>query len=929
MQKRLSSLASIKYLVILSVSIVVALMCWGLFMRAANPKFSSALASELDLPLAPDEVWVDDDYNSGTAGWGVTHFATVQGGVNAVAEGGSVHVQAGSYTENVYISKTLKLLGVGASSTVIDAVGGGRPITIDRADNTVVSGFTINGYGDWFDVAMRVNDSDGVIVRNNNMDSGGGISLVNSNYCIVEQNTLGGHGSIHLTRSWNNMIKDNQLNVLYPGQIWLLRDSQNNSVINNTVIGNPEDASCTGIRISHSSNNFITNNTTQGFRVHMLVVYSDDMIIANNAISGNRGSDRETGGGVVMYHSNNNTVTNNSISDTIDSAIVLFGASSDNKIQGNSIASSERGIEVYYHSNDNLVVNNQISSSGSGIILRDTDGNLIYHNNLINNSRQAYDDGDNEWSMNGQGNYWSDYSGVDGDGDGIGDSPYFIASKGVDFYPAVTKLLINPAEVPELEPVPFVESEYPGSLYIDGFETWQNQTIGLTRTVHIGSGGHLILDHVTLIDQSKGNSSWFPIAIEVQPGGTLEIFDSELIGQGTSIQSYGSLKVENSVLYSFGDWDANAAINLNQGNAVIRDSVIEDSFAGILFNSGSSNNTLSGNRISEVMTGLRSCCELSTGNVIENNEISKVINEAIFTNGMANSSIINNMFKQVNDQAFLLMGCAPGCASTGNQIYGNSFEDYLAPPNSDQGNQWYSGTRGNYWDDYLVRYPEAQEHPQYDGVWDTPYEILGEGDEDPFPLMENYLEPLLWAGAVSDITPISANLKAYFATRSLDNVEVGFQYRQTGETTWANARPKKYDQSGKHEVTLSDLLPGVPYEFRAILVSDQGNVYSEVQQFTTEDTIAYFSADPTIGKAPLTVTFMASSDPPATYLWDFGDKSTSTLQNPEHVYETTGTYTVTLSVTQGSESDLLTRSSYIYVLDEYILLPLVTLGQQE
>ena len=402
-----------------------------------------------------------------------------------------------------------------------------------------------------------------------------------------------------------------------------------------------------------------------------------------------------------------------------------------------------------------------------------------------------------------------------------------------------------------------------------------------------------------------------------------------MIGQGTSIQSYGSLKVENSALYGFGDWDADAAINLNQGKAVIRDSVIEDSFAGILFNSGSSNNTLSGNRISEVMTGLRSCCELSTSNVIENNEISKVINEAIFTNGMANSSIINNTFKQVNDQAFLLMGCAPDCASTGNQIYGNSFEDYLAPPNSDQGNQWYSGTRGNYWDDYLVRYPEAEEHPQYDGVWDTPYEILGEGGEDPFPLMENYLEPLLWARAASDITPISAHLKTYFATRSLGSVEVGFQYRRTGETKWINAPSEIYDQSGEHAVKLYELLPGTMYEFRTILMSEQESMYGEVQNFTTTDTLAYFSASPTTGEAPLSVTFKASADPPAVYLWDFGDNSTSSFQNPEHVYQSSGVYTVTLNVTQGSQNDLLVRSSYIHVLDEYILLPMITLGQQE
>jgi hypothetical protein len=276
----------------------------------------------------------------------------------------------------------------------------------------------------------------------------------------------------------------------------------------------------------------------------------------------------------------------------------------------------------------------------------------------------------------------------------------------------------------------------------------------------------------------------------------------------------------------------------------------------------------------------------------------------------------------------LLMGCNPGCASTGNLIYGNSFEDYLAPPNADLGNQWYSGTRGNYWADYLMRYPSALEHPQYNGVWDTPYEILGEGDEDPFPLMENYLEPLLWAREASQITPISAKLKAYFATRSLDSVVVGFQFRQAGETKWKNATSVKYEESGDHSVMLSELLPGTTYEFRAILVSNQGSVFGEIQQFTTKDTFAYFFGIPTKGSAPMTVTFTADTDPPAAYLWDFGDQGTSTLQNPEHSYETTGTYTVTLSVTQGSETDLFTRSSYIHVLDEYILLPMVAFYEQ-
>ena len=38
------------------------------------------------------EVWVDDDFTSGTVGWGVTRTATVQDGLNLVMATGVVHV---------------------------------------------------------------------------------------------------------------------------------------------------------------------------------------------------------------------------------------------------------------------------------------------------------------------------------------------------------------------------------------------------------------------------------------------------------------------------------------------------------------------------------------------------------------------------------------------------------------------------------------------------------------------------------------------------------------------------------------------------------------------------------------------------------------------------------------------------------------------
>ncbi|MFO7676930.1 MAG: hypothetical protein R6V50_00890, partial [Thermoplasmatota archaeon] len=41
--------------------------------------------------------------------------------------------------------------------------------------------------------------------------------------------------------------------------------------------------------------------------------------------------------------------------------------------------------------------------------------------------------------------------------------------------------------------------------------------------------------------------------------------------------------------------------------------------------------------------------------------------------------------------------------------------------------------QGNYYDDYIENYPDAQ---QFNGIWDTPYDILGRGNnQDPYPLI--------------------------------------------------------------------------------------------------------------------------------------------------------------------------------------------------
>jgi PKD repeat protein len=77
---------------------------------------------------------------------------------------------------------------------------------------------------------------------------------------------------------------------------------------------------------------------------------------------------------------------------------------------------------------------------------------------------------------------------------------------------------------------------------------------------------------------------------------------------------------------------------------------------------------------------------------------------------------------------------------------------------------------------------------------------------------------------------------------------------------------------------------------------------------------AEFLATPTSGQRPLAVQFVNFSSGYADgYLWDFGDGDTSTEPYPIHTYDTAGTYTVVLTATNSSGSDVRTRAAYIHV----------------
>ncbi|WP_321506272.1 PKD domain-containing protein [uncultured Methanoregula sp.] len=78
--------------------------------------------------------------------------------------------------------------------------------------------------------------------------------------------------------------------------------------------------------------------------------------------------------------------------------------------------------------------------------------------------------------------------------------------------------------------------------------------------------------------------------------------------------------------------------------------------------------------------------------------------------------------------------------------------------------------------------------------------------------------------------------------------------------------------------------------------------------------VAAFSASATSGTAPLAVQFNdTSSNTPTAWLWDFGDGSTSTVQNATHTFTTAGTYAVNLTATNAAGSNSQLKSAYITI----------------
>ena len=151
-----------------------------------------------------DEVWVDDDYNATTPGWGTTHFDNLEDGIGNTSFGGTVHVAPGTYeADDIFISKALTIMGAGAGNTIVDGQYDKRLFSLDFhtfviSDMTLRHGNTSGSGGFIFIHLGTLIMMNCIITGNIAGTDGGGIynddGYVTLTSCTITGNTAANQG---------------------------------------------------------------------------------------------------------------------------------------------------------------------------------------------------------------------------------------------------------------------------------------------------------------------------------------------------------------------------------------------------------------------------------------------------------------------------------------------------------------------------------------------------------------------------------------------------------------------------------------------------------------------------------------------------------------------------------------------------------------
>ncbi|MEM3577911.1 MAG: NosD domain-containing protein [Candidatus Bathyarchaeia archaeon] len=297
-----------------------------------------------------------------------------------------------------------------------------------------VSGFVINGVNNvTITHTQIINYSYGVLLQNTMY------SNITNNYFDYDNYAIGLHGNADFNTIVNNTIMRG-LQGVYTDYGF-----NNNSTIICNNIANL--GSGVGINLMQSAGNIIQANTLDHNNKGINLYQCTNSVVSDNIMT------YIDQAGIHLVESDRNKVNGNKINRTRYAAGISMYASSENIVSGNELWYNEEGIRVESVSTLNTVFGNNLTYNDYGIKLYNhADNNTFYHNNFVYSiDYQVFflsnDNLYNKWNSSTSGNYWSDYTSVDANSDGIGDTPYQINTENIDYYPLITPFQRQPHEI--------------------------------------------------------------------------------------------------------------------------------------------------------------------------------------------------------------------------------------------------------------------------------------------------------------------------------------------------------------------------------------------------------------------------------------------------------------------------------------------------
>lgn len=360
------------------------------------------------------------------------------------------HLPAGEYRGSFSVDQPMHI--VCAPGAVFQALGQGNGVMVSAPDVSI-EGCT---FLDWGHDLTAMNSAvflqpkaRGAVIRGNRMQGQGfGIWVDSTRDVSLIDNRIQGDPQMRSQDRGNGI------------HLYAVRGAR--------VIGNHVRDARDGIYIDTSNGNLLQGNTLEDLRYGVHYMFANDNQVLDNitrrtrtgyalmqsrklTVTGNR-SEQDQNYGILMNYITYSTLRDNFVTDVRD------GSTGDTMIAG-----AEGKALFIYNSLFNSIEHNHFERSAVGIHLTaGSEDNRIADNAFVGNQRQVKYVATRlqEWSLDGRGNYWSDYLGWDRNNDGLGDVAYE-PNDNVDrllwLYPQV-RLLMNS---PGIELLRWVQRAFP------------------------------------------------------------------------------------------------------------------------------------------------------------------------------------------------------------------------------------------------------------------------------------------------------------------------------------------------------------------------------------------------------------------------------------------------------------------------------------